>query len=190
VSELGSIAVTSNIERHVAAIRLCLDNHLRMPALALIYCGIDVFASLSRPASCAAVTSSHFIYWAERDMECEKLLKVSSIDLYAARCGILHTYIMDSSLSRKGRSRRIIYAWGDKNAEEPTKLLQELGFSEVMIKIEALFSAFLHGIDVFANVLMTDQGLAALVTERGRKLFLEQASFPWPAPGLDDTRLS
>ena len=178
MNELGSMAVTSNIERHVAAIRLCLDNHMRMPALALIYCGIDVLASLSRPAVSAEVASSDFVCWAERYMECEKLLKISGIDLYAARCGILHTYTMDSSLSRKGRSKRIIYAWGDKNPDEPMKLLRTLGLSEVMIKIEALFSVFLHGIDVFGNVLATDQNLTALVTERGRKLFLDQASFP------------
>ena len=177
MERLGSEIVISTIETHVAAIRLCLENHFRMPALALIYCGIDVLANLSRPADTSEVTQSDFVKWAEQYMECEKLLGVSGLDLYAARCGILHAYTMDSHLSSKGRAKRILYAWGDKNPDEPMRLLLELDHPEVMIKIETLFSAFLNGIDAFGNALDADPKLASLVGQRGRKLFADQTSF-------------
>jgi len=178
MERLGSRGVISNIETHVAAIRLCLENHFRMPALALIYCGIDVLANLSRLADNPEVMQSDFVNWAERHMKCKEFLGVSGLDLYAARCGILHSYTMDSRLSTSGRARRILYAWGDKNPDEPMKLLRALDRPEVMIKIEALFSALLHGIEAFGKALNDDPKLESLVTQRGRKLFIDQASFP------------
>lgn len=178
MEQRGTRAVISNIEAHVAAIRLCLENHLRMPALALIYCGIDVLANLCRPADNPEVLPGDFVNWTERYMECEKQLGLSGLDLYAARCGILHTYTMDSRLSTKGRARRILYAWGDKNPDEAMKLLRALERSEVMIKIEALFSAFLHSIEALGKAIEDDPKLAALVAQRGQKLFMDQTSFP------------
>jgi hypothetical protein len=171
-------AVISNLVKHVAAIRLCLDNHLRMPALALIYCGIDVLASLSRPAENAEVKPSDFINFAEKYMDCSRLLGVSGLDLYAARCGILHTYTMDSRLSAKGEARRIIYAWGNQETDQPMELLRSLNLPEVMIKIETLFSTFLHGVEAFGRALGDDPTLESLVRTRGRKLFMDRASFP------------
>jgi hypothetical protein len=178
MEHLGSKTVVSNIEAHVAAIGLCLEKHLRMPALVLIYCGIDVLANLSRPAQNAEVTRSDFVNWAERYMECEKSLGLSGLDLYAARCGILHTYTMDSRLSAMGRARRVIYAWGDRNPDEPMKLLRLLNLPEVMVKIETLFSAFVLGIEAFGKALDDDPNLEALVQTRGRKLFTDQPTFP------------
>jgi addiction module HigA family antidote len=178
VELVGSKAVISNIQAHVAAIRLCLESHLRMPALVLIYCGIDVLANLCRPAANSEVKSADFVNWAERYMECKKRLGVAGLDLYAARCGVLHTYTMDSRLSANGQARRILYAWGGKTPDEPMKLLRALGRPEVMIKIETLFSAFLHGIEAFGKVVDDDPKLESLVAQRGRKLFMDQPSFP------------
>jgi hypothetical protein len=182
MDQIGSREVISNIDIHVAAVRLCLQNNFRMPALALIYCGIDVLANLSRPESNSEVMQSDFVNWAERYMQCNNALGVSGLDLYAARCGVLHTYTMDSRLSATGRAKRIIYAWGEKTPDEPMKLLRELGFSEVMIKIETLFAAYLHGVEVFGKTIADDPKLGSLVAKRGRKLFLDQASFPRWSP--------
>jgi hypothetical protein len=170
--------VISNLLPHVAAIRLCLENHLRMPALALIYCGIDVLASFSRPPENSEVKPADFINWAERYMKCEKVLGLSGLDLYAARCGILHAYTMDSRLSANGRARRIIYAWGNREPDEPLRLLRTLGFPEIMIKIETLFSAFLDGIRAFEKALEDDPKLDSLVRERGPKIIQDRATFP------------
>jgi hypothetical protein len=171
-------AVIANLAPHVAAIGLCLGNHLRMPALALIYCGIDVLASFSRPAENGEVKPTDFINWAERYMQCEKVLGISGLDLYAARCGILHTYSMDSRLSAKGRARRLIYAWGDQESAEPMKLLRKLGLPEIVVKIETLFSAFVDGIRAFEKALGDDPKLESLVRRRGPKIFKDLSRFP------------
>jgi hypothetical protein len=171
-------AVISNLVPHVAAIALCLENRLHMPALSLIYCGIDVLASFGRPAGNAEVKRADFISWAERYMHCEKLLGLSGLDLYAARCGILHAYTMDSRLSTEGRARRIMYVWGNQERDEPMKLLQTLGLTEIVIKIETLYSAFSDGISAFDKALEDDPKLESLVRERGPKIIQHQATFP------------
>jgi hypothetical protein len=174
----GGDAVASNIEEHVVAIRLCLDNHLHMPALALVYCGIDVLANLCRPVENSEVKPSDFVGWAERYMECQRYLGVSGIDLYGARCGILHTYTMDSRLSAKGHAKRILYAWGNRNPDDAMKVLSRLELTEIVIKIEQLFEAFLYGIGTFGKAIDDDPKLRSIVTQRGRKLFRDQTSFP------------
>ena len=93
-----------NIANHLRAIHLCLDNHLRMPALILIYSGIDIMAALSRPAAAEKVVRADYIAWAERYMRCQERLGVSGIELYAARCGVVHTATADSQLSNEGKA--------------------------------------------------------------------------------------
>lgn len=171
-------AFSSNVLSHVAAIQLCLSNHLRLPALVLIYCGIDFMANLSRPMDQPEQSRNDFIKWAEGYMTCESRLSVSGLDLYAARCGILHTYTMDSRLSAEGKAKRILYAWGDRSPEKPMELLKALGFRERVVRIEDLAAAFFDGIDAFSTTLGKDKNLASVVQRRSRKLFRDQQSFP------------
>ncbi len=174
----GTDALLEITRDHLAAIQLCLSNHLRMPALVLIYCGIDFMGFLARAPTSQKINKNDFIHWAESNMDCQKKLGVSGLDLYAARCGMVHNYTSDSTLSKKGKASRIVYAWGNADIVEPTQFLQSLGHPEKFIKIEALFDAFTHGIDVFGEELTRDREFTSLVLERSRKLFCAQPFFP------------
>lgn len=46
VDSTSEAALLANTKDLLDAIQLCLQNHLRMPALTLIYCGIDFMAAL------------------------------------------------------------------------------------------------------------------------------------------------
>ena len=81
--------------KHLAAIDLCLSNHYRMPALVLIYSGIDIMALLARPEAKPNVTREDFIAWCERYLTAAGFQECSAIELYATRCGIVHTYSPD-----------------------------------------------------------------------------------------------
>lgn len=85
---------------------------------------------------------------------------------------------MDSDLSKKGKACRILYAWGNVDVEEPARGLQSLGFSEKIIKLEALFDAFAHGVGKFGERLEQDPNFSSLVLKRSRKLFCNQPFFP------------
>lgn len=179
-SRVGTTVEAALLENTIdllAAIRLCLTNHLRMPALTLIYCGIDFMAALGQLSE-GANSKDGFVHWADSNMDCQQRLGVSGIDLYAARCGIVHSYTMGLSLSKKGQACRILYAWGNVDVEEPARVLQSLGCPEKIIKIEVLFDAFSRGVEMFGERLEHDPNFSSLVLKRSRKLFCDQAFFP------------
>jgi predicted RNase H-like HicB family nuclease len=171
-------ALTQNVVSQIDAIQLCMKHHYFSPSLVLIYSGIDFFASLSRPASKADVTRVDFVSWVEKYMRCGEILGVTGNDLYAARCGMVHTYSPDSRLHREGSARRIMYTWGNQEAFEANALVRKLGYSEVFLKIETLISAFLLGVDEFGKALKGDPKLEKLVESRGGKLLAKQRAFP------------
>jgi hypothetical protein len=150
----------------VKAIRLCINERLITPALMLIYCGMDAAASMSRPAKQEEVQREDFVAWAERYMHCKERLDVRGIDLYGARCGILHAYTAESRQSRNETAVRLFYAWGDKTAEEGNQLFRSLGKPEKMVKIEDLFETFADGLSNFVQHMDSDPDMAGLALSR------------------------
>jgi hypothetical protein len=166
-----------SLAQHLAAIRLCLEQHLRTPALALIYVGIDVMANISQRDKEQA-NRHDFVYWSEKYMNCSSRLGVSGLDLYAARCGVLHSYTSDSGLSRRRHARRIFYTWGNKTSDEPNAVLHRLGLTEKMVKIEELSGAFEDGVSAFRTVRDHRPDLAASVRAKARYYFADMSEFP------------
>jgi hypothetical protein len=164
------------VSTHVAAIRQCIDGKYWMPALVLIYCGIDTLANLSRPAEKAESSRADFIAWCEKYMECQDRLEVSGVDLYGARCGVVHAYSSESSLSASGKARPIMYSWGSADTRAANALVESVGRKEIFLKIEYMFEAFLQGLQAFANELDADPQQHALVEDRSRKLIIGQPS--------------
>jgi len=165
-----------NVDDHLKAIALCLDNHLRTPALVLIYTGIDIMAALSRPALVKKPGKRQFIKWAEHHMECQDRLGVSGLDLYAARCGIVHTATAESSLSDDGNARRIFYRWGDRNGLEPKVGAGNPKRTDAVVWIEDLADALTTSVALFREEIREDPILASLVRRRSGTLFMAYAA--------------
>jgi hypothetical protein len=121
---MNSDTLSKNIEIHMKAIKLCMENHLRIPALILIYAGIDIFSGLGRPAENEFSTREDFIDWCDRYMLHNGNLQCSAIDLYAARCSIIHSSSMHSKLSQNGRAKQLINE-GRTKAGTPEKMPNE-----------------------------------------------------------------
>jgi hypothetical protein len=135
-------------------------------------------ASLCRPDANDDVTRNDFVIWAEKVMDCRRRLGVKGLDLYAARCGVVHTYTPDSKLHRKGHAKRIMYSWGTKEPHDANSLVRGLGLTEVFIKVEVLFDTFLYGVERFSDDVLKDPERERLVLSRDRKLFADVSSFP------------
>ncbi|MCG5239215.1 hypothetical protein ACIU1J_00970 [Azospirillum doebereinerae] len=168
----------SKVDDHLDAIALCLDNDLRTPALVLIYTGIDIMAALSRPALVKKTGKRQFIKWAEHHMGCQERIGVSGLDLYAARCGIVHTATAESSLSDDGNARRIFYSWGHRDKPEPTAGAEIPGRTDVVVRIEDLADALCASVALFRREVRDDPVLASLVRRRSGKLFMVRAAAP------------
>jgi hypothetical protein len=104
-------------EHLLGAISKCVRSGFHLPALMLIYSTIDVMAWLDRDEEANDVTRSDFLRWADTYLLPDSDLGCTAIDLYAARCAILHSYSAESRLTREGIAKTVYYAWGTAREE-------------------------------------------------------------------------
>ena len=92
-------------------IDVCLKNNGHTGAVLLTYCGIDAMSFLSMPPSKTKVNRHDFIAWVEKYMRADsgQPYQYRGIDLYGARCGIVHNYGVESDLSKKGLCKIFAY---------------------------------------------------------------------------------
>ena len=167
-------------EELINAIEACLKNRLLLPGLLLLYAGIDIMAWLSREKSHADVERDDFIRWVDRYLLPNAGLACSAMDLYAARCSLLHSYTAESRLSRKGKARPIFYAWGTSRVKDLQQLINYVGtYPALAVHVNELFSAFQVGVQRFRQTLSNDPAQANLVYKRAGKFF---TNLPAPNP--------
>ncbi len=121
----------------VAAARACVEGRQHLPALVLIYALAD---SLAWAASTKAKNSvrSNFENLAETWL-IPKLVSevptIAAVDLYGARCAVLHTLASDSDLSKAGHAKRVVYAWGNAEAEILGEFIEQTEFAGTLVSI-------------------------------------------------------
>ena len=94
----------------------CINKHMIMPALILIYSAIDSAGWIASDDLDEGV-GTRFQNWVNKWMLKSGKLKCTAEELYAARCGVLHTLTPNSTLSEKKGVKRIAYAWGKAKHE-------------------------------------------------------------------------
>ena len=161
-----------NVDEMLKAFRLCRLHHLYIPALLLAYAGIDILASLDPPEE-DAKTRERFIAWIEKYFLPNSELTVNAIDLYAARCAVVHTFGPESDLANKGEARRFVYAFGDSTAEDIQQAIQKVGMpnADIAVHIHTIFDAFERSVWVFRKAVLTDPNLRARVERNSRRFF-------------------
>lgn len=167
----------SNIQNQlsdlISVIKYTLDSKKHLPALILIYSAIDILSWLNRPASKSDVSKSDFIDWVDRYLLPNSKLLCSSVDLYGARCGLVHSYQAESKLSRDGKAKQLWYAWGTGDVTKLTNKIQQAKLDEiaVAISVDDLVNALEQGISKFQSSLDADFAHAKTVYERAEKKF-------------------
>jgi hypothetical protein len=162
------LAFYQNAVQQMDALEDCLKSGRIISCLCLLYSLIDVTASLERRPP--EGTKAAFVRWVEENMLKRQPLSCSALELYAARCGVLHTFTPDSDLSRDGLARTIVYAWGNARAEDLAEAGRRLGRNDVAIHIADLLACFRAGLDAY---------LEGVVHDSGRLRSIEQQATPW-----------
>ena len=153
-----------NYKQNMDGISLCISSGLIFPALTLIYSSIDI---VSWMAFGNIQVEKRFIKWIDQWMYKNRTLDASSIDLYGARCSILHTLTPDSSLSKKGKANIVVYAWGKANIEDLKEVALKAGIeNQSFVHLNDLFEIYKEGIDNFIADLDTDENLQKGFSER------------------------
>lgn len=162
----------NKLDEMIKAADICFEAKLRTQALILIYCTIDILAWLTRPTSQPDVQRKDFISWVEKYILPNTSLTCNAIDLYAARCALVHSYISESKLSREGKAKQIFYVWGNADEEHLQKLIDAEGsYNAVSIHIDKLYDGLKKGIVEYINLLFGDSQQAQIVYERAKKFF-------------------
>ena len=151
----GMDSLTRNLSDLQQAIDGCVGMHLVLPSLMLIYAGADVLGALE--ARAGEGTQGSFTRWAEVYMLAGKPLGCTAVDLYAARCGVLHTFSADSDLYRQGKARRLIYAWGTGSTAKLERTADLLGYGDITVHLTDLADAFREGVMRYLTEVADDQ---------------------------------
>jgi hypothetical protein len=158
----------------LTVIQACFKGEHILPGMILLYAHIDIVASLNRPASKEEVTRKDFKDWVNEYVLPGSNLSCTADDLYAARCGLVHSYIAEAKLTRTGEAKQILYAWGTADNAKLQAKVQQGGMDSkaVVIHVQDLLTAFCTGLDRFMEAISHDQQKEQLVYERTRKFFL------------------
>ena len=103
---LGTVEATSTLFEKK------LFGHL----LVVIYSTIDTMGLLDAPTSQESATRETFKQWVKKYLLSYPGLEFNEVDLYAARCAVLHTHTSKSALSSSGQARELQYYSGDRES--------------------------------------------------------------------------
>jgi hypothetical protein len=168
---MSEFKLYDNIMKIGFGIEACLELKLDLPALVLIYSGIDVAGWLASSKEYSG--RSTFIDWINNYLLPAKPLKCNALDLYAARCGILHSLTPYSQPFRRGRPRLMCYAYGNARAEDVQQTIIDMKSSDryVAVHVNELFEAWRLGLLRFVEELESDHGKKELVYAKAKKFF-------------------
>lgn len=152
-------------------IRLLLENSYPEAALKLLYSGIDTMAFLDMPPAQRDVHEVDFTAWCDHYLRFPGDEPVTSLELYAARCGLLHSHSGDSRKHREGRARLLQYT--DKG--QPVRYRPDIDPDLVIISIQALADAFFEAVDRFLVDLFHDPSRAQVANSRLQDMFVFSA---------------
>ena len=162
-----------NLMSLMTGIDACLEQKLVGPTLILIYSTIDTAGWLDTDQP--FTTRRAFINWVEKYLLPAKPLACNAIDLYAARCGLLHTFTPDSQMSVDAKARRLCYAWGTAQVSHLHRLLDETKRHNLYaaVHLDDLYEALKLGLLAFVDEVENDPQRSARVTAKAQKFFSE-----------------
>jgi hypothetical protein len=163
------------------AVTVLIHNGCHMHALSLVFSSIDKMAWLS----CTKVDHDRhdFIAWVEKYFLPGNPNRLDAVDLYAARCGFLHTGSAESKLYRDGKAKQVFYSTGPRrtDAEVETEIqakLPKLGLTPdevVVVQCIDLTDQWMIALERFTDAINADAALQAHTKQRAE---LQLAIFP------------
>lgn len=170
---MKELPLYKNMMLLASGIEACIEKKAIAPALILIYSAIDTTGWLDSSETFA--TRSSFMNWVDIYLLKTKSLRCTSLDLYAARCGLLHTFTPNSQLSSSGKARIVSYAWGSAKTEDIQRAIDLSNKSNEMVAVHVgeLYEAWQLGVVLFAEDLEKDTDRKVRVLAKAGKFFAE-----------------
>jgi hypothetical protein len=141
----------SRVREFTQSIKLTRDAGYDLSSRILMFAAIDMFGSFLRPVNEADTNGGHFKRWVSDYMIPGSGLPLTADDLWAARCGLLHTHTASSKLSREGDAVEIHYYKGIPNEAWEHAFRSIATQRKQFINLDRLNEAFERGIGNFLD---------------------------------------
>jgi hypothetical protein len=161
------------IKALVAEIKTCEQVGATASAVAMAYICIDTMAFLSLPVDRVTQGRADFIEWVDAYLkgEPEQPYQYRGIDVYGARCAVLHAFGSDVDFHEKNvDTKKFGYHDGGKHAYDST-----VDDRLVIIGTASFINDVLHAVTAFMDACQADPGLRKRVETRLPKVL---ATFP------------
>lgn len=147
--------ITRALTQIVDGIDLCDKAGLHAPALMLLYSGMDIAGWMASEDPATSVRDS-FTAWVDKYLKLT-VLGCTAVELYGARCAILHTLTTESKLYEDGHVRKVIYAWFPTEVETLRRLSARMP-EYIAVQADHVVDAYRHGIALFMEDLKEAPG--------------------------------
>jgi hypothetical protein len=136
--------IAKNMAHMLSAARRCLDERQILPSLTLLYAGIDVMASLE--AAPGEKVNVYFKRWVETYLLPQTSWKCTAVDLYGARCAVVHTFTPDSDLSKRGAAKVIYYAHSGAEVAKMEEVSCDFNRNAECLEVSEMITSFYNAI--------------------------------------------
>ena len=146
-----------------------------MAAVTLCYVCIDTMAFLSMPESQDNTTKTDFIGWVDAHLKSHpnQPYEYRGVDVYAARCAVLHTWGAEAAAHRKDPTiRQFGYTDGELHYYAP-----DVSDRLVLIGVPSLINDLVIGVESFLTAAKNDANLRERLNSRIEKVM---QTFPFP----------
>jgi len=154
------------VENFESSITLLLEALQPMSAMILVYSAIDILGALDSDDGIA--TRDTFVSWTNRYMA-PTAHGYSGLDLYSARCGLLHTWSPRTKLTKSGTTREVIYI-----IDRPISLVTQLASGPIVIHPPWLWLSFREGASRFVAEAKTEKARWLCVSRNLGNLYFER----------------
>jgi hypothetical protein len=166
--------LSARVNEFTIAIKLLLDSAHTLPALVMLYAAIDILGSLLRRESESDTKGEYFKKWVDDYMIARSQVVFTSEDLWAARCGLLHTHTASSKLSRQGKARQLHY-YRAQGASIPPAMQHALreasALGKLFVDVDGLCTIFAEGTQRFLTAVQSDTALEKRALHHSAQLF-------------------
>ena len=150
-----------------ASIVLLLEALKPMSAMILVYSAVDILGALDSDDGIA--TRDTFIDWANRYMDPAGALGCSGLDLYSARCGLLHNWSPVTRLTKAGTAREFIYV-----LDRPLSLPKQSSSGPVIVHPSWLWLSYRDGSSRFVAETTNDEARLLRVNKNLEGVYFER----------------
>jgi hypothetical protein len=161
----------NTFENMFEAISLCRERELDVPLLVLLYAALDTLAWATYGDQVSEV-KKRFVCLCDEHLLSGTSIECSALELYAARCSVLHTLGWESDLSLKGNARSIFYSFGTVTPELAQKALDHTKPDQfVRLHADDLISAAKAALNSVSHEASSNKTLAMRLLDAERKQY-------------------